>query len=404
MRWVRYGKLVAGLLLATALPIAAAPSADGVPWRSDVIRSILVAAETEPARIDAVESRVHQKIESIVARLGDGDPTYRKARRLHRMLHRDTLLRYDADADGFHALLDDGSYNCTASALLYALISRTLGYETWVLSKPGHLLVRLRIGERVVDVETTTVNGFDARRRSVHDAGDHAVAQPEALSQTAGARKGTTADPLRPWRVTVEQAVGFAWINRAWRELDRGQGERSAASILEAHRYLRALTARAEGVRRLLARAFGQEYDAGRFEAAYRIALAEITLFPRVTTSRDRLLAVALKRVQGACDADRPAEAAATIREIRAACPWGADLARLERRAWAAVASAAVRTASWDLAEHAAGAYAKVEPDPREAARLRDWVGQRRDEAGLTAGDPVCPLHATQSELVAAGY
>ena len=60
-----------------------------------------VRASTRDALVD--------EIGAISGRFGKGRPTYRRARRLHNLLHDRYLLRYDADADGFHGIVDDGS-------------------------------------------------------------------------------------------------------------------------------------------------------------------------------------------------------------------------------------------------------------------------------------------------------
>ena len=134
------------------------------------------------------------------------------------------------------------------------------------------------------------------------------------------------------------------------------------------------------GARGLLARALSTDYESGRFEAAYHVARIDVQLFPEMTTSRDRMLAVALKRIEDASDSDDPKTAETILEEVRRLCEGGPDIVRLERRGWPIIVATAVRLADWERARRAARAYAEVEPDPVEAARLASWVESRHSD------------------------
>ena len=206
----------------------------------------------------------------------------------------------------------------------------------------------------------------------------------------------------RFWPVSLEEAVGFAWLNRAWRALDRSETVEAAEAVQEAARFLTELPAKAEGARRLLARAFREEYDRGNFEGAYRIATIDVGLFSDVTTSRDRALAATLKRVELACDNDDPETAIAVLEILQQAMPADGDLERLERRTQPLIAAAAVRVEDWESAHYAAQRYSIVQPDPVEANRLLDWVEWRQDLANPEAA--VCDDSALVPGLVVSQF
>ncbi len=359
--------------------------------RAALLRSMLAAAGAEETQLDTRVRSLEHEIRILTERLGDRPPSYRHARRLHDVLHKEYLRRYDEDADDMQQILDRGRYNCLSAVLFYGVVARSLGYETSVLGSPGHLQLRVSFGNRTVDVETTSPDGFDIYQElSTLDHDDERGSD----EGPHGHRYLSRRDGREYWEVTLEQAVGFAWLNAAWRAYDAGSAVRAADGVKRAGTYLPGLVERAEGARRLLARAFQSEYEAGRFDNAYRIASIDVELYPSMTTSRDRFLAAALKRIEEACDTDRPGLAATIMGEVVATCPWGRDVERLERRARPLIAAASVRIHDWPLALRSAARYAEIEPDSVESSRLLAWVDERSLEPLDSVANDVCVLEA----------
>ena len=85
------------------------------------------------------------EIDAIAGKLDSADSSYRRARRLHRLIQKRYLLHYDAEADGIATILLDGRYNCLSATMLYGLAARAAGLDARVLEIPGHLLLRLRL-------------------------------------------------------------------------------------------------------------------------------------------------------------------------------------------------------------------------------------------------------------------
>jgi len=354
---------------------------------SDLHRAVLRAEDSGENDLAERERALAEAIDRIAGRVGRGRPTVRRARRLHRVLHRGYFDEYLADADTIEGLFGEGSYNCLSATLLYGLVARELGYDPRVLKLPGHLLMRLTIRGRDYDVETTQRYGFDVQRYA-----DLALAELEETSTGVRRLEWSRVSPryrqvpLPHWEVSLEAVVGFAWINRGWRLIEQGDAVAAAGAVAEAERYLSRAVTEEESARRLLVEAFRMEYEVGRFDEAYAVARIDIGLFPEQTTSRDRLLAAALKRIEFAAAADRPETAEAILDETLRACPSAPGAERLERRTAPLIAASAVRSGQWNLARRAARRYADAEPDELEGTRLVNWVERRALGAYLFGG------------------
>jgi hypothetical protein len=359
--------------------VQAGPASPSSVTNSELVSQILTAVGVDdPQEIERLTLAVESEIEAVLDRLGRRGPGYRQARRLHRMLHNRYLVNYDDLADGVDRIVTRRSYNCLSGSLFYGLILRELGYEVEVLEYPGHLLLRVGFNGRWIDVETTARHGFDVVRRTAPwlVAEEKARLDGDRYLRPESLREAGEGGPY--WHVSLEGAIGFVWLNRAWRTLDSGDAVAAAKLARRAHDHLPDQVARTDGVRRLMARAFQAEYERGRFETAYRIAEIEVGLYPGMTTARDRILAAAMKRVEDASETGDLRTAETVLEGIERTCGSSADTTRLERRAWPLIAEAAVREQAWSLALRAAHRYAELEPDELESARLLDWVESRR--------------------------
>jgi hypothetical protein len=371
------------VLVARRIGIACALLAGIVPClaASPGVDQTLVGAILDASGVDSPEGRARYLDEvrriagEAAARLGDRKPTLRRARRLYRMLHEEHLLRYRDDADGLDAILDRGEFNCVSASLLLGIVARATGFEVAILEGPHHLLPVLRVGDRQVLVETTSPAGFDLLR-AVRRARAVPFGWPVPPELVSHAVFGASAPALEP--VDLATAVAYVWHNVGQRALARGDAVTAAEAFLREHRLHPGLTARSEALANALARAFRHEYDAGRFEAAQRIAEIDLSIYPGRTTGHDRLLAAALKRILAAADAGDAEDGVAILEALGRADLDPAALARLEREACPAIAAEAVRKGDWGLAARMADRYEGAERDPDEAARLRAWVADRR--------------------------
>ena len=400
MRFRRFTTVVAALLMITPVVITISSANEPALEEAELVRAALSPVSGEdPKELAQAQDAVRREIARLVDRMGEGRPSYRRGARLHRILHRDYLRNYRSDADGLQQIVLDGEYNCLSATLFYGLVARALGYEVEVLEYPGHLLLGLKVDGRRVEVETTSPHGFDRQR---HTGVEHRPSPELSRREVPLAYlRPSTDSPGRArvsyWEVSLEAAVGFAWLNTAWRALEAGEATRAAECAAEAQRYLPGITTQADDVRRLLSRAFRLVYESGEFEAAYRIATIETELLPTMTTARDRLTAAAVKRIEDACDEDDPSLGEAIIGEVASIAYPGRGMTRFERRAWPIVVASAVRLGEWELSRRGAARYAVVEPDPVEARRVVDWVEERMSQDVTEPTTPVCADIADES-------
>ena len=126
-------------------------------------------------RISLEEFRVLQTgIDDWIAGLplsGDPGDELRDARRLFVGMHSQFLGTdlatnaipelYRENQSRISRVFDNGEFNCISSAMLYAVAARKLGYDVDGVILPSHAFLQLRLDGRVVEIETTSFNGFD---------------------------------------------------------------------------------------------------------------------------------------------------------------------------------------------------------------------------------------------------
>jgi hypothetical protein len=371
--------IVAGLLAQAAVS-ASATTAD--KNETELIDQALIAAGLEPGSERLISERlaVRQALADTAWRVGAGRPSYRRASKLHRVLHRNYLKSYDITVDSVGRVVQDGTFNCLSGVLFFGLAAQRLGFDTRIIEYPGHLLLELDVRGGPVLIETTSEFGFD-------------VNPSKLLSYGSASSFGSgwlVMPPEASWSVPLPAAVGFTWLNRAWRTFELGNTTQAVTFVQRAAEYVPGLAQRVEAAPRLLARAFSREYDAGRFDSAYRIATLQARLDPGPVTTQDRVLAAAQKRIEQLCAAGRPTEAAAIREELDGIDFEPVALALFDRTVSPTIVSAAVREENWSLAQAFVDRHSSSEPDPVERERLRDWVESRRGTS-----DPVCPMQAS---------
>lgn len=68
---------------------------------------------------------------------------------------------YREDQSRISRIFESGEFNCISSAMLYAVAARKLGLDVDGVILPSHAFLQLRLDDRVVEIETTSFNGFD---------------------------------------------------------------------------------------------------------------------------------------------------------------------------------------------------------------------------------------------------
>ena len=359
----------------------------------------------DPAELLRYREAFEARFGEIVEKIGRSQSMFRRAWRLHAALHEKVLHRYNPTADGFDAVLDRGEYNCVSATLLYGLVARALGLDPQVIESPRHIFIRLFLNGRDVDIETTSSRGFDLGR-DLEIFRRFVIAYKYATPDEV-ARNGTAAifeefhgigKPLQ-----LERATSFLWNNTAERALDRGQASKAAAAYLEEFHLNREMAYRSDRIPLYLARAFRMVYEDGLFDEAYRIAAIELEMFPSKTTTRDRFLAAASKRILMACELGAPDQAERILELAESSTTVSSDDVRLEREACPRIAATAVREGDWELARRMAQRFAGVEPDTTEGTRFLIWVENRQLEASTLALEEVCPDPRRTNSILGSG-
>ena len=369
---------IAALALASALVLSpCAASTDALP----VFREALVASGVDdPAERARLEEGFRRVVSDLSVKLENVRSPYRRARRLHDLLHATTLRRYQASADGLQAILDRGEYNCVSATLFYGMVARALDLPAVVVASPRHVHLRLELGARPVDVECTSAGGFDVERNL---AGFVRFVLAYKLATPAEIESRTPQQIFEEFHelatpVSLERGIAFIWHNAAQRALERQDALAAARALREEYRLDPDTTRASESAPWCLARAFRIEYEAGRFDGAYEIAKLDTDIYPGRTTPKDRLLAAAIKRIELACDRGDAAAAESILDEVKEISD-AAETSRLEREACPRIASAAVLLGDWERADRMVLRFLIAEPDAVESARLAGWVAARRE-------------------------
>ena len=109
------------------------------------------------AKLDEIEAGARKA-------LADAKTLAEKGERLLKFLHDGPMKGgYVAKQTDLHTLLDDGTFNCVSSAVLYNVIGRRLELDLLAVEVPGHVFSVLCDGDRRTDVETTTPGGFNPK-------------------------------------------------------------------------------------------------------------------------------------------------------------------------------------------------------------------------------------------------
>jgi len=81
-------------------------------------------------------------------------------------MHENLLTRYEELQTSLMILLEKGTYNCVSSAVLYAFLARGIGIPIHGVLTKDHAFCHIPAAGGI-DVETTTIHGFDAGSRKL---------------------------------------------------------------------------------------------------------------------------------------------------------------------------------------------------------------------------------------------
>ncbi len=87
------------------------------------------------------------------------------------------VWRYVEEQSSLAILFETKKFNCVSSTVLYYILCTRLGLKLELLEFPGsqftigHVMAIFVDSERLIDVETTNIDGFDIRRKIAEGGG-----------------------------------------------------------------------------------------------------------------------------------------------------------------------------------------------------------------------------------------
>jgi len=125
-------------------------------------RAALIASGVPANRLATYERKLKTVLDGIVAKVKSVPGTAARAEAALVELHTSGVFKhYEEDATTLMDVLDEGTFNCVSSAVLYLLLLKDLGIQANGVDTPDHAFVIVDIDGRKIDIETTNRHGFD---------------------------------------------------------------------------------------------------------------------------------------------------------------------------------------------------------------------------------------------------
>jgi tetratricopeptide (TPR) repeat protein len=123
-------------------------------------------ARGKPSYLDTIKNAAHEL-------LNDPDlpaDQWGRGEYIQTFMFKKFLKTYSEKQTRVDIIINNGSYNCVSSAVLYAIFAKAAGLDVLGVVTRDHAFVKALIGDEEVDVETTNPYGFDpGNRRDFHD-------------------------------------------------------------------------------------------------------------------------------------------------------------------------------------------------------------------------------------------
>jgi len=133
-------------------------SADGTWQRWDIVSAALVAEGLSDQRlVDAYRN----KIASVVRNTMPSNAKHITIQTVFETLHGKLLTgKYNVGCTNLAQAIDTGDFNCVSATVLFHAMARQAGFDVYGLEMRGHALSRVRVGQQVIDLETTCPHWF----------------------------------------------------------------------------------------------------------------------------------------------------------------------------------------------------------------------------------------------------
>ncbi|MCS7305800.1 MAG: hypothetical protein NZ602_11930 [Thermoguttaceae bacterium] len=246
----------------------AALLADAEDGRLDdhsLLQAALIASGTvHPHQLQQCQAQFQQWVRQLQEqKIADLQPLSR-AEALFRFMHQKILTGgYDCQASDLAQTIQTGRYNCLTACLVYHCLLEAFGIEAVGVEMPGHVRSRLRLGNQLVDVETTCPQWFELQESSgtasstgpgeifplrLNLQKDRTVqqlpllSQPAALPEKPSADKSLLGQPFRAEtsggekQISPVGLVAFIYYNRGVDLLAEGRYQEALAANAKALR------------------------------------------------------------------------------------------------------------------------------------------------------------------------
>ena len=110
---------------------------------------------------DLYQAEIEDLFAQVAAVVDGSDDPAARAESVLLFMHEHLLRLYDVRQTRVDILLEEGSFNCVSSAVLYLLLCRSIGLKVWAVRTADHAFCRVQAGKTAYDVETTSPAGFD---------------------------------------------------------------------------------------------------------------------------------------------------------------------------------------------------------------------------------------------------
>lgn len=128
-------------------------------------RAAFIFSGVPEQQLAGAQRQMSARVEQLRLELdGISDPG-EQAQAALEFMHEKLLRSYDERQTSVDVLLDRGSYNCVSSAVVYAILLKSVNLPVWGVRTSDHTFCRVRAGQKAFDVETTSPFGFDPGTR-----------------------------------------------------------------------------------------------------------------------------------------------------------------------------------------------------------------------------------------------
>jgi tetratricopeptide (TPR) repeat protein len=136
-----------------------------------LIDASLRASDASEEKIKTATARINEAIQEMKDGIASEWDERQKAEYVLMFLHKNLFRVYDEFQTRVDRVMEDGSYNCVSSAVLYMIFLRSIGIPVIGIGTEDHAFCAAILPGGNIDVETTSVYGFDpGKKTEFHDA------------------------------------------------------------------------------------------------------------------------------------------------------------------------------------------------------------------------------------------